>query len=238
MGNYIRLIFVACAGLAWAYGLFVAALPLTPLHKIKEGETRVGIFMDLIVGSELGVPDGIAPDVWALLEGCTDYQRAWFAHYVGAAGFNAAEAARMAGATGASSAKNSWRMKPGAWDCSGDFCSFARRGISRERILERLAQVAFAETGEALDADGRFSAGRMCQFGLTGMVRKVAYHSESSGGGIRSVEFESPVRALELLGRATWGRDVPGQRVGGALGRVGGGAPGSRSITISSPTRI
>ncbi len=154
---------------------------------------------------DLSASQEIAPEIWGLLDGCTDYQRAWFANYVGAAGFNAAEAARMAGSSSASAAKNSCRMKQVPGIAAAIAAYLRRRGVSRERILERLAQVAFADAGEALDQSGRFSAARMRQHGLAALVRKVTYHSESKGGGIQSVEFESPVRALELLGRATSG---------------------------------
>ena len=145
------------------------------------------------------------PQVRELLADCTDYQRAWFAHYVGDAAFNASEAARLAGSK-ASEARNSGYATKNLPVMTAAVTEHLRcRGISKARIIERLAQVAFADAGNSLDASGRFSAASMRRHGLSGLVRRISYHSQNVGGGVRSVEFESPLTALTLLGRATEG---------------------------------
>ncbi len=147
----------------------------------------------------------ITTQTWELLADCTDYQRAWFTHYVGEAAFNASRAAKMAGSRAADS-MNSGHITKHLPAMQLAITSHLRgRGIGRERILERIAQFAFADGGDSLDEAGRFSAERMRQNGLTPLLRKITYHTESAGGGVKMVEFESPVKALELLGRATEG---------------------------------
>ncbi len=146
---------------------------------------------------------GFDPDILALIEGCTDYQKAWTICYLGPAFPNKAEAARMCGSGDSSNVTGSQTSRIPAV-AAAIALWLSKKGVTRERIIERLAQIAFTDASELQDEKGMPDITRVKSHALGGIVRGYEFHAPSeysSETTLKSVDIAAPEKALELLGK-------------------------------------